>query len=273
MADQKTTRYHEANTTNSQDKQTVEKELADTYSDVIDIHIDELPGLQPQVLPTRQQNPWRRFLAAGRRRSFTLVRDFSMTLNGEALLSKLRGTVIIPRESDGKSNVFDGASIPLPWVVSYLSFGVIRPLGIFLVASVAHDFAFKHGYLPIHANNKIRHIPIARHEADDLFRQITMTVNNTPFFSQLAWHAVRLGWWFIPYAGQYRTGEKPVKSTILAALAVVIATVGVVVLNGTVFAELNGIGLPMAIFGLIATIMGVVYLWIAITTKLEPSFT
>jgi len=250
-----------------------EIQLLPVYDDEIEVRLPELPSLQPRVLPTRSSSSWRRFLEAGRRRTFTLNQDFVIDVSGETLPEHLCGTIVIPSSSNGVTNVFDGASIPLPWVISYLSFGVLRPLGILLVGSVVHDFAYQFGYLPIrNRNGEVRQAPVARHEADELFRQITGAVNKSRFFSRLAWHAVRLGWWVIPYAGQRWTGEKPVQSTVLAVIASAIAVlVGMIIVN-TLLADLEGLGVPTALLGVGATFMAVVYGWVGIAAaKLEKT--
>ena len=111
--------------------------------------------------------------------------------------------------------------------------GALRLLGIQLVAPVVHDFAFKHGYLLVRKNNskELKKIPVARHYADELCRLITEAPNDSRFFSRLAWHAVMLDWWGIPYAGQIRTGDKPVQSTPLAVFSALAALTFVIVLS------------------------------------------
>jgi hypothetical protein len=57
----------------------------------------------------------------------------------------LAGEIIIPQKVEGHLFELDGASIPLPWLVSLLTIGILRPLGVLLIASIVHDFAFRHG--------------------------------------------------------------------------------------------------------------------------------
>jgi len=109
---------------------------------------------------------------------------------------------------------------------------VLRPLGILLSASVVHDFAFQFGYLPIVKNGKCKNVPLQRHDADELFRLITQTLNGSNFWSRLAWHAVRLGWW-----GLENTVLAEVQSDLLVAAGM---------------------------FGLVGIALGIVYLWIAL---------
>ncbi len=264
-----------------------ETALLKEYKGEITLRVSELPALKPRVLPTRSRSPWRRFIEAGQRRTFTLSKNFYIEVEGEALPSGLEGCIVIPpmgntataergeepfdenqelvQCEEAQANVFDGASIPFPWLVSYLSFGVLRPLGILLSASVVHDFAFQFGYLPIIKNGKCKHVPVQRHEADELFRLITQTLNGSNFFSRLAWHAVRLGWWAIKYAGRRFTGEPPVRSTILALASIAAAGALGLAVRKLWLAELqSNLIVATALFGIIGVAVGTVYLWIAI---------
>ena len=264
--------------------------LLNEYRGEIILRISELPSLKPRVLPTRSRSRWRRFIEAGQRRTFNLTKNFYLEVEGEALPPGIEGCIVIPpagnmlrsergeesfnenREleqvGDVEANIFDGASIPFPWLVSYLSFGVLRPLGILLSASVVHDFAFQFGYLPVLKNGKCKHIPLQRHEADELFRLITQTLNGSNVFSRLAWHAVRLGWWGITYAGQKFTGKPPVRSSILALATVTgVCALGVAI-RKTLLAELQGdLIISAGLFGILGILIGLVYLWIAIESR------
>ena len=264
--------------------------LLQEYKGEITLRIAELPALEPRVLPTRSRSRWRRFIEAGQRRTFTLTKNFYIEVEGEALPPALAGRIVIPPvattahdenskelsdnseelkpSGEAETNVFDGASIPLPWLVSYLSFGVLRPLGILLSASVVHDFAFQFGYLPIVKDGKRKHIPIQRHDADELLRLITQTLNGSTFFSRLAWHAVRLGWWGIKYAGQRFTGEPPIRSSILAVASVVGAYALTVAVRNSLLADVqNDLIVTATLFGLVGIPVAVVYLLIAIESR------
>ena len=267
-----------------------EPALLQEYNGEITLRISELPALKPRVLPTRSRSRWRRFIEAGQRRTFTLAKQFHVEVEGEALPPGLAGRIVIPsmgntahagkgedsvddnedpeRSGDAETNVFDGASIPLPWLVSYLSFGVLRPLGILLSASVVHDFAFQFGYLPVVKNGKCKNIPIQRHDADELFRLITQTLNGSNVFSRLAWHAVRLGWWVIKYADQRFSGEPPIRSSILAVTSVAGAyALSVVVVNTLLSDVQNNLIIAATLFGLVGIPVAIVYLWIAVESR------
>lgn len=264
-----------------------ETALLKEYSAEITLRISELPVLKPRVLPTRSRSALRRFIEAGQRRTFTLSKNFYIEVEGEALPAGLEGRIVIPpvgntasaakgeepfdenkdleHSDEVQANVFDGASIPFPWLVSYLSFGVLRPLGILLSASVVHDFAFQFGYLPIIKNGKCKQVPVQRHEADEIFRLITQTLNGSNFFSRLAWHAVRLGWWAIKYAGQRFTGEPPVRSTILALASIAGACALGFGVRKIWLAELqSNLIVTIVLLGTLGIAVGLVYLWIAI---------
>ena len=261
--------------------------LLEEYRGEITLRVSELPSLKPRVLPTRSRSRWRRFIEAGQRRTFNLSKNFYIEVEGEALPPGIEGCIVIPpvgntmcaeidektiheksglaNPGDAEANIFDGASIPFPWLVSYLSFGVLRPLGILLSASVVHDFAFQFGYLPVLKNGKCKQIPLQRHEADELFRLITQTLNGSNIFSRLAWHAVRLGWWGIKYAGQRFSGEPPVRSSFLALASVAGVCAFGVVIRKTLLAELQGdLMIAAGLFGILAIFIALVYLWIAI---------
>ncbi|MBD3609715.1 MAG: DUF1353 domain-containing protein, partial [Gammaproteobacteria bacterium] len=174
---------------------------------VFDRH--EFPQLEPVLLPTKIQTDggteggklfWflKRLWAASERRRFRLVKDwnpkiynFKEGLNGELTLKPCNQSFMI-----------DGASVPMPWLISMLSLGVLRPLGILLTASIIHDFAFKYGYLVFKVDGKDEWRAIERHDADELFRKIISQVNGMPIAAFFAWVAVRLGYFGVQYAGK-----------------------------------------------------------------------
>ena len=196
------------------------------YHHGIDVRFEALPELEPLILKTQDRGRLQRLVNASRRRQFKLVRDWEITLGNTGL--GLDGTVVVPTAHAGETTILDGASIPVPWVVSYLTFGLLRPLGILLTASVVHDFAYRHGVLLRRApDGSCVPLPVERHDADELFRQIIMSVNQSSVTSRIAWHAVRLGWPFVRYAGSLRTGRAPLRSALvlLVVLAVLVPVV------------------------------------------------
>ena len=191
-----------------------------SYTGPISVSFSHFPQLCPRLLPTR--TPWffQRFLGARARREFALADDWTVTIqvNGHPQLNGFAGTIIIP---EGAST--DGASVPLPWTVTFLSLGTLRPLGILLIASIVHDYAFQHGTLQYLQNGTRVPKPFCRHEIDLLFREMIRTINKTPFLAYVAWFAVRIGWLGVKYNGRRLTGKPPTGP--LTALVALLAAV------------------------------------------------
>ncbi|QEY31223.1 DUF1353 domain-containing protein [Synechococcus sp. RSCCF101] len=191
---------------------------------------NRLPLLKPILLPTTEKGALGRIWAASRRRSFTLEYEWKATIANANFASHLNGEIIIPVEHGGKPLEFDGASVPMPWLVGMLSFGVLRPLGILLTASIVHDYAFCAGGLKYSSGDSFR--VVTRQEADRLFREIVTDVNEMPFWGFLAWCAVRLGWVIgIKYAGKRFTESPPwlplvVLFAVITALTLIVNTLG-----------------------------------------------
>lgn len=167
---------------------------------LISVSFETLPVLEPRLLVTRKANPLARWWKARKRRYFRLVEPWSVKIvchKNSHSLNQLAGTIIVPQSN---YYIYDGASVPLPWVVTLLTVGVLRPLGIMLTASIVHDFAYRNGYLlfaTAGGNPQQRHVK--RHDADLLFWKMISTVNGTTVWAFLAWSAVRLGWLGVKY--------------------------------------------------------------------------
>ena len=162
---------------------------------VISVSFRHFPQLRPRLLSTH--TPWffQRFLGARARRKFELAEDWNVIIRvaGHPQLNGFAGTIIIPKSTPTQPDVYDGASVPLPWTVTFLSLGTLRPLGILLIASIVHDYAFQHGKLEYLQNGTRVPRPFHRHDIDLLFREMIRTVNKTPFLAYVAWFAVRIG--------------------------------------------------------------------------------
>lgn len=184
------------------------------YGDAPGFHICfKLPRIIfKSIITEPNANPLRQLAIATVRRFFYLTEDWKLTLLS-ARYPELEGEIIILRKVNGQLFKFDGASIPLPWLVSLLTVGIIRPLGVLLIASIVHDFAFRHGYLVVKKpNDETRHVLIARDVADRLFKDIITVVNGNLIVGFLGWYFVRLGYWLgVPYNGARWTGKKPFK--------------------------------------------------------------
>jgi hypothetical protein len=188
------------------------------YEGSIGVEFDYLPALIPQFINTKSDNPLERYNGASRRRIFHLDKDWSITISNSSYDEELNGEIVVPVKYEGKLTELDGASAPLPWLVGMASFGILRPLGAMLTASMVHNFAYQHGGLLYKKGDgalEFRSLP--RDLADDLFRDIISTVNNIPVTAKIAWFAARLGYFGVRYAGKLRGGEFP--AAAVAALA------------------------------------------------------
>jgi hypothetical protein len=179
-----------------------------------------------------------------------LHEDWEVTLNRVSYDQRLNGVIVIPHlDSDEKDIEFDGASIPFPWLISMLTIGILRPLGVMLIGSIVHDYAYKFGRLKKLDSASVR---IERHVADRLFRDIISTVNDLPIVGWIAWFAVRLGWPVVKYEGKPRGGKPP----IMEYLVLVAVVLGIIWLGAATS------------FGLIAIVFVAFYLGFASTITL-----
>ena len=221
--------------------------MPNTYNGSIQVQFNQLPSVIPQLLKTQFNSVVERFKGATQRRWFHLESDWSITVNGFQHDPNINGTIIVPVTYQNVKTRIDGASVPLPWAVSFLTFGILRPLGVMLTASVVHDFAFENGVLVLrNASGTDTPQPVARDVADLLFRDIISTVNRMPITAYVAWIFVRLGWFGIKYNGQPRGGAFPL-IPVAIALAFLALVIGAIQLFGlvTVF-------ITVALFYLIA---------------------
>lgn len=192
------------------EKETGQDEV-ECYGKEPDFHICfKLPRIIFKSIITEPKAGLIRQLAiATMRRYFYLTEDWKLKLSS-IRYRELDGEIIIPQKVDGQLFKFDGASIPLPWLVSLLTIGILRPLGVLLIASIVHDFAFRHGYLQVQKQDgTIENVPVERGVADRLFKDIITVVNGNSIVGFLGWYFVRLGFWFrVPYNGEQWGGKK-----------------------------------------------------------------
>ena len=199
--------------------------MSHEYSGSIKVKFGSLPGLKPILLKTQFDNFFKRFQGASKRRYFHLEQDWNIIVNDINYDQNLNGTIIVPVTYKNVKTRIDGASVPLPWVVSFLSFGILRPLGILLTASIVHDFAFEHGallYRDADGTKKLQ--PVERDVADRLFRDMISTVNKMPVAAFIAWVVVRLGWFVVKYNGQPRGGTFPYLPLVISLVALLLLT-------------------------------------------------
>lgn len=190
----------------------------------------KFPSLIPILLKTTYEGKLsflKAIIGANAKRYFHLENDWEVMIDiidsQNYLDNDVSGIIIIPSNEEVPTQ-FDGASIPLPWVVSFFTFGILRPLGVLLIASIVHGFAFQHGYLYYREDNgskKKYHVP--RHIADQIFYDIIKTVNNMPITAFIAYFAVRIGWFFgVKYNGNFRGGKIPLKELLLLVFLIII---------------------------------------------------
>ena len=218
--------------------------------DILDITVDELPSLEPVLLSTRGMRWCKRVCSARRRRQFNLTRDWTVTVN-ESRIRAVEGMLVVPREHVGELQRFDGASVPCPWSVSALSIGILRPLGVMLIASVIHDFAFAHGYLLFRADGGVAKRQIGRRDADRLFRDVIATVNDLRVVAWIGYAAVRLGWLGgVKYAGKRWTrGAVPWAGLPFAAGILGVGLWGVAELGLVAWAWISVAGCDQTVVG------------------------
>lgn len=189
------------------------KDCLESYSSKISVQFNRLPPIKlVSVIMEDGASVIDRLAETTRKRFFTLEEDWHLTisrLTGDK--ARLNGTIVVPELHNDEKIVFDGASVPFPWLVSFLSIGILRPLGVMLTASLVHDFAFKYGYLLILQGDSEtpKKVSIERHEADALFRDIITCVSNIRSIGWIAWLAVRIGWLGVKYNGRRFGGQPP----------------------------------------------------------------
>lgn len=237
------------------------------YDEIIDITFKAWPSLVPVRLRTNIGGLLESIRGASAKRYFKLEGDWEIQIKtpSNRYPNDTGGTIIIPKVviperyangvvPPGNSETrLDGASVPFPWLVSFLSFGVLRPLGVMLIASIVHDFAFEHGGL-VYRNDagQLEFRKIKRHIADKLFYDMIRTVNEMPITALLAWAAVRLGWFWVKYGGK-RFGEKFPMIAVLFLLLLLL-----------------GLGIAITAYGLkvVALFLGAIYIVIFVLLQL-----
>jgi len=210
--------------------------MTEHYTGTIDVTFDELPPIRLESYrPAGPVGTAQRLAIATKRRRFSLRDDWRIRLADIDRAERFNGTVVIPAtDEDGRPNLFDGASVPLPWLVALLTLGVLRPLGVMLAGSIVHDHAYRHGTLRIERDGEpARDVALERHEADRLFRDIVGTVNRLPAVGKVAWFAVRIGWPWVEYDGKRFGGKVPVGEYALLVAILLALYLGYAVLGAT----------------------------------------
>ncbi len=193
------------------------------HDGTIDVEFEGMPSIRLESFKTIDDaGMLERLAIATRRRRFSLFEDWTIELGDIDYCDELNGVVEIPaRDSNKKSIIFDGASIPMPWLVSLLTVGILRPLGVMLVGSIVHDYAYQFGSLHISKGDKdFKDVQISRHRADRLFRDIVGTVNQLPFVGYIAWFFVRIGWAWVKYDGKRFGGKAPIVEYVVLLMII-----------------------------------------------------
>ena len=111
---------------------------------------------------------------------FTYTRQWMVMEDYQIVLSDFL-TIFIPR-----GFIFDGASIPKMFR------GLLSPVGILLIAAIAHDYAYRYhcvmvGRYGLHPEKQY----VSKYEADHLFLRIANLTNGLPCLNMIAYLAVR----------------------------------------------------------------------------------
>ena len=182
------------------------------------------PLLRPLKLKTRY-----RLFGACRRRLWKLADDWRVVLCGMPCTKRKvpDGKIVIP-----KGTITDGASVPQPWLVSFLTFGFLRPTGILLIPSIVHDYAYEHGCLRYRNEDGTETCrEISRGDADWLFREMIRGISHTWLWACVAWLAVRAGWLLrVKYAGKRIGWKTPFKELACSFLALIVLVAALCVL-------------------------------------------
>lgn len=197
------------------------------YKGSISVKFEDIPPVRLQtIVADPELNLLERLALSTKRRLFTLHNDWVLDVDNVSYEPGLNGKIKIPAiDASGNEIVFDGASIPLPWLVSLLTIGILRPLGVMLIASIVHDYTYKFGHLQKEDGTVVE---IERHIADRLFKDIIATVNKLPAVAYIAWFFVRIGWLKVKYNNMPRGGKAPFDEYfLLLALLLLLITIGI----------------------------------------------
>lgn len=187
------------------------------YEGRLSVKFDEMPLISlKSVIPNKSDSFLKRLSLASKRRFFSLQQNWEVELDKVDYQPELNGKLTVPIAVDGKPLIFDGASIPLPWLVSLITIGILRPMGVMLTASIIHDFVYRHGYLLVSKNGQAQvKVMVERHVADLLLRDIIATINRMPRVGYIGWFFVRIGWVFVKYNNRHFGGSPPIKELVI----------------------------------------------------------
>lgn len=194
----------------------------------IDIEFD-MPLIRLETMKPKKKKAslLERLSIATKPRHFTLHEDWFIRVDNIEYEPRLNGTIKIPHlEKENEEIVFDGASIPLPWLISLITIGILRPLGVILLGSIIHDYAYTYGHLWVsRSGGTFEKVELDRITADRLLRDTISTANRMPVVGYIGWFFVRIGWITVKYNQETRKGKKPYfeYAVLMAALALFVA--------------------------------------------------
>ena len=150
-------------------------------------HYKELPSMKPLRIPTSDKGFWGAIMLwlLGSRQ-WEITKDWHFSVHG--------APHVIP-----KGFQFDGASVP-KFLATFLS-----PVGVLLVGGLVHDYIYKHRVL-LKKDKTVARV-YEQKEADQLFRDIGISVNGFVFMNYLAYYALRLAG-FVAWTKHRRAEEK-----------------------------------------------------------------
>ena len=232
------------------------------YSGCIDVTLHGIPAIEPITISLKDKvTTFQRVAIATRKRIFKLKEDWETTVGGIKYQPQLNGTIVTPRNHEGIDIEYDGASIPFPWLISLLTIGILRPLGVLLTPSLVHDFAFKFGYLLVVRNGEVSRVSVSRDEADRLFRDLIAAITKIRGLAWIAWYAVRLGYFLgVKYNGKRGGGKKPLLIGLTAFFLVTTFIGAIIVAVCSTESIQEGVMAASAVFGVLFLIWFSFYL-------------
>jgi len=164
---------------------------------------------------------------SSKRRHYSLNEDWEVELSNISYSPELNGLIKIPKLKNNKPLKLDGASTPIAWLASFMSLGIVRPMGIMFNASIIHDYCYHYGGLDV-SNNQgedYKFVEVNRETADRLFRDIISSIHDMPRAAWLCWFLVKIGW-IIGVKYHYTRWEKPIpKRTISIVMLTIISLI------------------------------------------------
>ena len=159
----------------------------DCDEEIIGFKYEEMPHLQPLKIETAGKGFWSAiWMWLMGVRHWEVVKDWHYSIEGE--------NYVIPAGFQ-----FDGASVP-KFLAAWLS-----PVGVLLMAGLVHDYAYK--YATLLKTDGTTMGTINQKRADQIFRDINISVNDFYLMNYLAYWSLRLGG-FVAWNGHRKRNAK-----------------------------------------------------------------